>query len=271
MSTNINIITKKKIIKYICNNFNQSPTCIDEYIRDNSFLIAQAIDNKYEADDIIIQIGDSNSDNYYKFIRLFQNELKDCYYTKIRIEYEQPFYYIINKCYSKNMSINRRKKISESLDSVLLINDNIKGHVYEKFCRCLLQDIGIDVKKPKSDKGIDILGKLHIDYKNPFLDYCNFEDYIYLLAQVKCYEDEVGTKVINDLIADSQQVKYCGEIGYRPTLLVVFSYNGFSRAAIKFAKEHEVYLITNDMLLDLLCSADNKKEFKCLKYLQEIN
>lgn len=263
----ISMVHKKKIIKYINDNFNQKPTCLDKYILDNSEEILYTLNNEYD-EELICVLGDSNNKEYYKFIKLFDIELKKNNNLKIEIYYEPPFYYIRNTPYGDIVSIDKRKILYDKFKYVF--SRESKGMDYEQFCRIFLQDLGVEAIKPKNDNGIDIIGKVKINYNNEFLRACKFNDYINILAQVKCHKKEICTTVLKDLVANSQMAKYKGynNIGYRPTLLVVFSYSGFNKEAVKFAEKHEIYLVDNDMILDLL--SGNNKEFKCIKYIQKL-
>lgn len=266
------------ISSYIFDNFNSErmklieylSSCIDE-ISDvrNANLSTEEIDDLCSVEShSFIQLA--------KKLQLLSDEKK--YKSNINITHSIDYYIEVTSFGAKRLA-NERILYLNILKKISSLHNHEKGGIFEKFCSLFLEDIGVECKVTSltGDEGIDILGIINISLNNPFFKFV-FDGKIYLLAQVKCYDEnkKVDTPVIRHLIGDSSFYKYNEyndkyAIRNKPLYLMIFSYSGFTKSAKKFAEANDVIALNGNELVDIICNFDDISNVKSVKYLLDVD
>jgi len=175
--------------------------------------------------------------------------------------------FYIEKQY-ENPSHSRKYKEVVSLINKFDSEQN-KGVVFEDFCKLFLEDLGINCKSTArtNDKGIDILGSFNVKLSEEIGDLV-FNEEIYLLIQTKYFNKKIDTPVIRKLVGDSLFIRFDEleyiEIRHNAFHLIVFSHQGFTEPAIKFAKKNKIKLFDSTNIAHII-SEKPEKDWKCLK------
>lgn len=266
------------ISKYIFNNFNIKKIKLIYYLSEYIDKIAEEKDISLNTDEIDeLCYVNSNS-----FIQLAKNLIviskENKYKSNIKITYCIDYYIELTAFGDKRFK-NEREQYLNIVKKISYLPMQEKGFIFEKLCSLFLEDLGVECKvtSKTGDEGIDILGAINLNSDN-LLFKCVFDEKIYLLAQVKCYEEnkKVDTPVIRHLIGDSNFYKYNKYnsdyiIGNKPVYLMIFSFSGFTKPAVEFAKVNNVIIFNKYELVDLICNFDNVPKLESVKYLMNLN
>ena len=188
-------------------------------------------------------------------------------------------YYIENTIFGTKRLNAERDTLINVFNKIGYLPKKKKGDIFERFCSLFLEDIGVEseVTPSTGDEGVDILGTININVDNPFFKFV-FDSKIYLLAQVKCYDEnrKVDTPIIRHLIGDGvfyKNNKFNNKINIAsiPLYLMIFSYSGFTNPAKNFAKENNVVVIKGNEMIDIICNFDDFYCLKSVKYLLAVS
>jgi HJR/Mrr/RecB family endonuclease len=207
--------------------------------------------NSREFNKLIIEIGRLNLDNH------------DCQIINLIDDIDG--YYLER---AQDDDLDLYEQAIEKIDSFELFK-NKKGTWFENFCISFLKDFGIDCKPTatSNDKGIDIYGSYKSNV-NPVIGKLIRNEEIYILGQAKYFKEKVDTPVIRKLVGDSIFIRFDDldyvEIKHNAVHLIVFSRNGFTEPAIKFAKKNKIELFDKIRIAHII-SSNSDKDWKCLK------
>jgi len=271
--TKINLIST-----YIFDNFNNQRMKLIEYLSQIVDQLADInmINLSTEEIDELCCVESNSFIQIAKRLKYISDEKK--YNSTISITYSID-YYIENTIFGAKRLIEEREVHVNILNKISFLPRKEKGDIFEKFCSLFLEDIGVECKVTSStgDEGIDILGIVYTNVSNPFFKHV-FDGKVYLLAQVKCYDEnkKVDTPIIRHLIGDSSFYKYNVfnneiTIGNKPLYLIIFSYSGFTKPAAAFANQNNVVVLNGHELIDIICNFEASNDFKSVTYLLDVN
>ncbi|MBT2616122.1 MULTISPECIES: restriction endonuclease [unclassified Bacillus (in: firmicutes)] len=265
---------KRKISKYIMNNFNDNKKELSQYLFENCHSVVENLKLSIEPDDIIFTIADSNNLDFQEFVKVLKEEIK-------KAGGRSKFNLITNHftCYLEKSTLgisidNGLKQMLE--DKLNEIKQFQNSHIiYEKFCALFLQDYkcsNVNITTSSNDLGIDITGEYIFESvaNNLLLDLL-MPQKISLLSQVKFYDSLVDTSYIRKLIGDSLFIRFDQEkyvhIRHNPVYLIFFSHSGFTEEAKRFAHDNKIRLIDSTFMIDLICSDTNSMTLKSVNFL----
>lgn len=216
---------------------------------------------------IIDDYADAKSKSFIKLIRQIESvNQSNLAFQKIILEEKTDGFYIEKQ--KENPSHSR--KYEEVINLINKFdNEQNKGVVYEDFCKLFLEDLGINCKLTArtNDKGIDILGSFKVKLSEEIGDLV-FNEEIYLLIQSKYFNKKIDTPVIRKLVGDSLFIRFDEleyiEIRHNAFHLIVFSHQGFTEPAIKFANKNKIKLFDSTNIAHII-SEKPEKNWQCLK------
>ncbi|MEP0264060.1 restriction endonuclease [Dokdonia sp.] len=223
-----------------------------------------------DEDVLINELGDPRTSSYNKLIREIQSTISyNNTFSKIEIFEEYDGFYIQKR--HNNTIID--KKYDEVISFINSFNNEKKnkGVIYEKFCKLFLEDLGISCESTaiSNDKGIDIKGSYKTNFKDDITNLI-FNEEIYLLVQVKYFATAIDTPVIRKLVGDSLFIRFDEleylDIKHNAIHLIVFSHNGFTNPAKKFADKNKVRVFDSVQIAHII-SDKPEKDWKCLKFI----
>lgn len=268
---------KRKISKYIMDNFNDNKKELSQYLFENCQSLVKNLELNIETDDIIFTIADSNNSDFEEFAKVLNEEIKKAGgRSKINLVKDHFNYYLEKS----NLGISINNGLKQVLECKLNeIKELPNGHIiYEKFCALFLQDFkfsNVNTTTSSNDLGIDITGEYLFENEdeNLLLDML-LPQKVSLISQVKFYDSLVDTSYVRKLIGDSLFIRFdkdnYNSIRHNPVYLIFFSHLGFTEEAKKFAQENKVRLIDSKFMIDLICSVTNNQELKSVDFLLNI-
>ncbi|WP_156576503.1 restriction endonuclease [Bacillus luti] len=268
---------KKKISKYIMENFNDGKIELSDYLVEKRQEIVKELKLNIEPDEIIFTIADTNSLEFLEFVKVLKGEIRKASgRSKVNLISDHLTYYIENSILGSSVNGRLKRVLEDKLGEVSKWKN---GHtIYEKFCALFLQDFkysNINVTASSNDLGVDIIGEyiFREETNNLLLEFL-LPRKISLLSQVKFYNTLVDTSYIRKLIGDSLFIRFDREIypntRHNPVCLIFFSYVGFTEEAKKFAQDNKVCLIESNFMLDLICSEENCVGLKSVEFLLNV-
>jgi hypothetical protein len=270
----LNLGIKRKISKYIINNFNDNKKELSQYLFENCHSLVENLKLNIEPEDIMFTIADSNNPDFQQFVKVLKEEIKNTGgRSKINLVKDFFTYYIEKSTYGISINNGLKQILEEKLNEIKQLQN---GHrIYEKFCALFLQDFNFSnvyITTSSNDLGIDIAGEYTFQSgtNNPILDIL-LPQKIAFLSQVKFYDSPVDTSYIRKLIGDSLFIRFDKEthihIRHNPVYLIFFSHSGFTEEAKRFAQENKICLIDSEFIIDLICSVTNSMELKSVSFL----
>lgn len=260
----------KIIINFIKDNFNQGKSELENYLFNSLDEFVTLFDYKYHKDELLEILCDK--DGYRKIVTALKKSINDdithSYTSKIKITKVGCYDYIESTAFASSVNLGYRTWLINKLNALAELEDKQKGDKYEEFCTCFLKDIGFQAITTRSsnDDGIDIIGKIEIPFSEEVLTHFIGRIGLNIIAQVKYRVSQVDTPVIKHLIGDSMFYRFKSTtfsmenseiiLNNLPTCLCVFSHNGFTNEAKKFAQFHGVILIDSNKMADILSSLD---------------
>lgn len=268
----LNKATRIKIISVINDIFNECRQPLDDYLCNNCSTLVQKIDYTITEDIIYESIGDVNSIEYTKFIKLMINELKGKKPSpRVSIEEYNGLFYIEKTTYGNNTSLNIIQTLNNCLDN--LSNSKDAAILYEKLCGEFLIDCGFENIKStpvSNDLGVDIIGEYKIGNAEHFVP-----SKINILVQVKYYNSQIDTSYLRKIIGDSMFIKFqpdsYQEINHAALSLYLIAHQGFTKNALKFANEAGIILITTKQILEFISIQKNPYDTRTYKFLEELS
>lgn len=236
-------------------------------------LIIDVVINNFdieEVDDLIDKYSDTRTTYFRKLIIAISSTNKNNNFQKIVLEERIDGYYIEQKLNNKDVGV-KYKEVIQLIEKIGGPNVRNKGILYEKFCNFFLNDLGIHstLTRASNDKGIDILGSFKSNLPDE-IGKLVFNDDIYLLVQTKYFSKKIDTPVIRKLVGDSLFIRFDEleylDIKHNAFHLIVFSHNGFTLPAIKFAEKNKIKLFDSVKIAHII-SEKPDKEWNCLSVI----
>ncbi len=217
-------------------------------------------------EEYVESFADKRSKNFERLVKEIQNVITSNNDCKIVSLISDADGYYLEKILDDSTGLYAKvvNKI-ESFES----HKKLKGRWFEKFCIAFLEDFGITCRSTSisNDKGIDIYGSYKSNV-NPLIGKLIKNEDIYVLGQVKYFKEKVDVPVIRKLVGDTLFIRFDEldyiEIKHNAIHLIVFSRNGFTEPAIKFAMKNKIELYDKFRIAHLI-SNNPDKEWSCLK------
>lgn len=255
--------TKDIINKIISHNW-------DGRIRIDKLIIQIILKNyDYEiVEDLTDKYADTSTRYFKKLINGIIETNNNNDFIKIILEEDYDGFYIEQK-YNDDFISNKYAEAIELIEKIGKPNIKNKGVVYEKFCKIFLNDLGIksELTRGSNDKGIDIIGSFNANLPDE-IGKIVFNDDIYMLIQTKYFNKKIDTPVIRKLVGDSLFIRFdeleYTQIKHNAFHLIVFSHNGFTVPAIKFAEKNKIKLFDSTKIAHII-SEKPQKVWKCLE------
>jgi hypothetical protein len=135
----LNLGIKRKISKYIINNFNDNKKELSQYLFENCHSLVENLKLNIEPEDIMFTIADSNNPDFQQFVKVLKEEIKNTGgRSKINLVKDFFTYYIEKSTYSISINNGLKQILEEKLNEIKQLQN---GHrIYEKFCALFLQD-----------------------------------------------------------------------------------------------------------------------------------
>lgn len=241
-------------------------------LRIDKVIIDVVINNfaEEEIDDLIDKYSDTSTQYFRKLIQGINTTNNNNNFQKIILEERYDGFYIEQKLKDKLVT-EKYKEVIQFIEKIGNPDVRNKGILYERFCKTFLNDLGIcsELTKASNDKGIDILGSFKANLPDE-IGKLVFNDDIYLLIQTKYFKTKIDTPVIRKLVGDSLFIRFDEleyvEIKHNAFHLIVFSHNGFTIPAIKFAERNKIKLFDSVKIAHIISERPNKN-WKCLSIM----
>lgn len=268
----------RKLTDYIIENFKYDKIKLENYLLDNLQQWISILPH-YSEEEIFDRISDDGLDKIFKTGKEY---LKKFTLPKINFKDEYGVYIIKTTKFGEKVDMSNKKILLKKINEIKKLSN--KGDYYEEFCSLFLEDFGFDAATTEhQDNGIDIIAMIKNKFQEKPINEILKDKNIYLLGQAKYLNKPVDIPVIRSLIGDSifysfspNTISLSGKtneeikINNSPNYLCVFSHNGFTSSAKRFAKKHGVVLFTSNQLIDIICSYKEEDNLKSKKMLEKL-
>jgi HJR/Mrr/RecB family endonuclease len=254
--------------------FDSSECLLTDWITANIDVLEEETDNSLTQDVIFDHFADEATANFDKMVKELERIINhQDPINRILITKEIDGTTINLNSLGRKTNVFESTKLRKYFDTIEDWNKNDKGIFYEHFTKMFLIDLGLDadITKVSGDKGIDILAKHKTKLKED-LGQLVFNDYVYLLAQVKFLNKKADTPLVRKLLGDSLLLRFDRidyvEIAHNAFHLLFFSHLGFTHAALEYARENKIMTMDTEQIISIISSSTDPQNWSCYKFIE---